>query len=218
MVAVAAVASVLIVAFGRPRLAAQPSVLEESRAKWSKLMGTNSVFLPKAKPHHHDLKSAVTVLRAADPARTAKLTVARFQELSELPECCEPTKVPVEDVYEEYNMCQSCLHDCKMFQEEKCGFDVLKEQCLPDVLMEGCEECAGKGCEQVIEFLNENEALNATAEGGDNITRLEIFTELVWDHAQEEAVQILDTTTVSCTVRRAFLSLAHLHFVANAHG
>jgi hypothetical protein len=55
--------------------------------------------------------------------------------------------------------------------------------------MEGCEECEGKGCEQVIEFLNENEALNATAGGGDNITRVEIFTELVWDHAQEQAVR-----------------------------
>ena len=238
VVAVAAVASVLIVAYGRPRLAG-PAALEQSRAKWydmplcarsgecavraagrllvlapprsayttplraglfslpsvslafrcprrSKLMGTNSVFLPKLKKH--DLKAAVTALRAEGPARPTKLTAARFQELSELPECCEPTKVPVEDVYEEYNMCQSCLHDCKMFEEEKCGFDVLKEQCLPDVLMEGCAECEGKGCSQVIEFLNENEALNATAEGGDNITRLEIFTELVWDHAQEEAV------------------------------
>jgi hypothetical protein len=150
-------------------------------------MGTNSVFLPKLK--HHDLKAAVTALRVAGPARSTMLTAARFQELAALPSCCEPTKVPVEDVYEEYNMCQSCLHDCKMFKESKCGFDVLKEQCLPDVLMEGCAECEGKGCAQVIEFLNENEALNATAEGGDNVTRLEIFTELVWSHAQEEAVR-----------------------------
>jgi len=150
-------------------------------------MGTNSVFLPKIK--HHDLKAAVTALRVTGPARSTMLTAARFQELAALPSCCEPTKVPVEDVYEEYNMCQSCLHDCKMFKESKCGFDVLKEQCLPDVLMEGCAECEGKGCAQVIEFLNENEALNATAEGGDNITRLEIFTELVWSHAQEEAVR-----------------------------
>ena len=151
-------------------------------------MGTNSVFLPKLK--NHDLKAAATAaLIAAGPARSTMLTAARFQELAALPSCCEPTKVPVEDVYEEYNMCQSCLHDCKMFKESKCGFDVLKEQCLPDVLMEGCAECEGKGCAQVIEFLNENEALNATAEGGDNITRLEIFTELVWSHAQEVTVR-----------------------------
>ena len=189
VVAVAAVASVAIIAFGRPRLSAGPAVLEQNRPKWSKLMGTNSVFLPKPKPHSGLKQAVMTALQAEGPAaRTAKLTAARFQELSEVPDCCAPTKVPVEDVYEEYNMCQSCLQACKLFENEKCGFNVLKEQCLPDVLMEGCAECEGKGCAQVIEFLNENEALNATAEGGDNITRLEIFTELVWDHAQEEAV------------------------------
>ena len=185
IVLIALSASVLIIAYGSQRLRA-PAALEESRAKWSKLMGTNSVFLPKAKKHSGLEGVAVALHAEGMPARTTKLTAARFQELSEVP---APTKVPVEDVYEEYNMCQSCLMSCKMFEEEKCGFNVLKEACLPDVLMEGCAECEGKGCAQVVEFLNENEALNATAEGGDNITRLEIFTELVWDHAQVEAVR-----------------------------
>lgn len=187
VVGVAALACIAIVAVGRGRLM-HPAGLEESRAKWSAAMGTNTVFLPKAK--QHKLSAVSVALRAEEPAsRPTKLTAARFQELSEIPDCCAPTKVPVEDVYEEYNMCQSCLQTCKVFEQSKCGFNVLKEECLPDVLMEGCEECEGKGCEQVIEFLNENEALNATAGGGDNITRVEIFTELVWDHAQEQAVR-----------------------------
>lgn len=187
VVGVAAVACIAIVLVRRGQLT-RPGSLEESRAKWSAAMGTNTVFLPKAK--HHRLAAVSTALRVEEPAsRTTKLTAARFQELSEVPDCCTPTKVPVQDVYEEYNMCQSCLQTCKVFEESKCGFNVLKEECLPDVLMEGCEECEGKGCEQVIEFLNENEALNATAGGGDNITRVEIFTELVWDHAQEQAVR-----------------------------
>ena len=106
-------------------------------------------------------------------------------------------------------MCQSCLQECPAFKASKCGFNVLKMECLPDVLMEACGDCEGKGCSDVIAFLDENEALNATAGGGDNITRLEIFTELVWDHAQKEAV---------CELPRLMLPVAPRGTVANCFG
>merc|ERR1719253_1028300 len=106
----------------------------------------------------HGRSGLMASLNAASPApRATALTAARFQELAAMPDCCAPTKVPVEDVYEEYNMCQSCMVKCKMFEHEGCGFNVMKEQCLPDILIEGCEECANAGCEEVITFLNEND-------------------------------------------------------------
>jgi len=84
----------------------------------------------------------------------------------------------------------------------------MKEQCLPDILIEGCEECANAGCEEVITFLNENDELNSTApEGADNITKLEVFTELVWAHAHVEAVKNLPTFK-ECINRASTVGLA----------
>ena len=207
VVAVALTAAVLIVTYGRQHLLARPAVLDQK--KWSAIMGTNSVFLPKLKKHD-GLSAAIATLKEEGlTSRTTKFTAAKFQELAEIPDCCKPTEVPVEDVYEEYNMCQSCLQECPAFKASKCGFNVLKMECLPDVLMEACGDCEGKGCSDVIAFLDENEALNATAGGGDNITRLEIFTELVWDHAQKEAV---------CELPRLMLPVAPRGTVANCFG
>ena len=175
-------------------------------------MGTNRVFLPKAKETYK------AELAAALAARPTALTAARFQELAAGPEdCCTPTHVPVEDVYEEYNLCSSCLQSCKLFHEEQCGFDVIKEQCLPNVLLEGCAECEGSGCGAVVAFLDENAELNASApEGADNITRLEIFTELVWEHAREQAVKSLPTLK-DCIDKASTVGLAEKCLAAFLH-
>ena len=117
VVAVALTAAVLIVTYGRQHLLARPAVLDQK--KWSAIMGTNSVFLPKLKKHD-GLSAAIATLKAEGlTSRTTKLTAAKFQELAEIPDCCKPTEVPVEDVYEEYNMCQSCLQECPAFKRRK---------------------------------------------------------------------------------------------------
>ena len=214
VIAMAAAAAVVIVAQGRGGLrAARTDALAQTwRGQWSPQMGTNTVFLPKAK------ESFKAELAAALAARPTALTAARFQELAAGPEdCCTPTHVPVEDVYEEYNLCSSCLQSCKLFHEEQCGFDVIKEQCLPNVLLEGCAECEGSGCGAVVAFLDENAELNASApEGADNITRLEIFTELVWEHAREQAVKSLPTLK-DCIDKASTVGLAEKCLAAFLH-
>mmetsp|Transcript_39738 Transcript_39738/g.62051 ORF Transcript_39738/g.62051 Transcript_39738/m.62051 type:complete len:383 (+) Transcript_39738:402-1550(+) len=112
----------------------------------------------------------------------------------------------VSDIYIGFNLCQSCLKECKEYHEMGCGFDVLKEECLPEALLESCEACDGKGCEKVVEFINENEALNATA-GGDNATKVGIFNDLIWKAAQHHSVEDMDTLK-DCIAGAATVGLA----------
>ncbi|EKX44442.1 hypothetical protein GUITHDRAFT_163553 [Guillardia theta CCMP2712] len=169
--AVGLLACSLIVLMGRGRLSPQPSLLRQKR--WSPAMGTNSVFLPKHPARRPDHK--------------ALLDVATFQQLAENPNCCNDPVVPVEEVYQDFNMCQSCLAECSAYKANDCSFGSMSAACLPDALLTECEECATKGCTQVVEFIEGNAILNETS-NGDNITKVEIFTELAWAHAQKEAV------------------------------
>ena len=171
--AVGLLACSLIVLMGRGRLSPQPSLLRQKR--WSPAMGTNAVFLPT-----HP---------ASRPDHKALLDVATFQQLAENPNCCNDPVVPVEEVYQDFNMCQSCLAECSAYKANDCSFGSMSAVCLPDALLTECEECTTKGCTQVVEFIEGNAILNETS-NGDNITKVEIFTELAWAHAQKEAVSL----------------------------
>ena len=110
------------------------------------------------------------------------------------------------EMYTHFNLCQSCLAECPAFKEAGCKFGSMKEACLPITLLESCEECAAKGCQAVVDFIDTDAALNETA-AGDNNTKIELYLELAWKDAQNGAVKELPQLQ-TCITGAATVGLA----------
>lgn len=160
VVAVALSAAIVLVFVGRNSLT-HKIWLKQKAPKWSAEVGTDSVFLPHTstsvpKLTFHAMKARLQSL-AEDPVKTMK---ARFQLLDEDTEPAQNLKV----MEMEYNLCESCYTSkCPYFLENGCDREYVKPQCYPEVLLAACPDCGKEGCEAVLDFVQNDEGLNATA-------------------------------------------------------
>ena len=159
-VAVALCGAVLLIFSGRAALT-QKSVLKQKTPVWAAEVGTDSVFLPKAPSSgitFHALKARIQSL-AENPIDELK---ARFQILDEEPYAEPATNIKVMEM--EYNLCESCYTaKCPYFLKNGCDREYVKPQCYPEVLLAACPGCGKEGCDAVLEFVQNDGDLNATA-------------------------------------------------------
>ncbi|KAJ1473570.1 hypothetical protein T484DRAFT_1835490, partial [Baffinella frigidus] len=137
-------------------------------------------------------------LTAAAPA-TSRVALMQMLAEEELPGLGE-------EMYRHFNLCSSCLAECPVFKEAGCKFGSLKEACLPLTLLESCAECAPKGCQAVVDFIDTDARLNETSDG-DNATKVELYLELAWKDAQNGAAKELPKLQ-TCITGAATVGLA----------
>uniref|UniRef100_A0A6U2EM89 GCK domain-containing protein n=2 Tax=Hemiselmis andersenii TaxID=464988 RepID=A0A6U2EM89_HEMAN len=101
----------------------------------------------------------------------------------------EKKELSEEDVrfLKHYDQCQSCLVKCDHYEENNCDSFEPKKECEWEQVMEGCEDCKGKGCGPVVEYIAENEALNATY-GDNEEAKAAAVDEMAWRDACAGAV------------------------------
>jgi hypothetical protein len=92
------------------------------------------------------------------------------------------------EVYQSFNLCQSCLAECPAYKEAGCLYGSLEEACLPTSLVKACEECGAKGCAAVVTFIDEDTGLDEAGEG-DDAAKVKIYHELAWKEAQNAAIE-----------------------------
>ena len=159
LVAVSLIAAIVLVVLGRGNLAHKKTILKQVAPKWSAELGTDSVFLP------HKPVSGITfhALKARFQALDSNLMSglkARFEQLDEVPSAQPDIKA----VEMQYNLCESCYTaKCPYFEQNGCDREYVKPQCYPEVLLAACPDCGKEGCEAVVEFVQNDEGLNATA-------------------------------------------------------
>jgi hypothetical protein len=215
-VAVALCGAIFLIFSGRAALT-QKSLLKQKTPAWSAEVGTDSVFLPKTAPSSgitfHALKARIQSL-AENPIDELN---ARFQILDEVPYSEPATNIKVMEM--EYNLCESCYTaKCPYFVKNGCDREYVKPQCYPEVLLAACPDCGKEGCDAVLEFVQNDGDLNATAgsimthvcsilfsitlrrssvflnfccimSGGDNITKISLLRDLTWSDARHKAVE-----------------------------
>jgi len=186
LILVAASAAIVLIWSRRSNLSAK-TALKETAFTWSKEVGTDSVFLPKTKSMSgmtfHALKDKIHSM-AHNSFSAMK---AHFEMLEEV--AYEEPSDDIKTMEMEYNLCESCFTStCPYFLENDCDVEYVKPQCMPEVLLAACPDCGDKGCQAVLDFVQNDAGLNETA-GGDNITKISVLRQMNWADARHKAVE-----------------------------